>query len=203
MLGSDKIAPMSKTVICPGCGLVLSVLEEELDERSHAAQACMQVYGELTAYTLTLQDTDFLHQLAVDAYAAQHAAVYGKRIAITFAVVGLYLTFERQYTGRQVQRAHTLLANTSRDWPTWQLPAEKAPLTVLDVLETPSESRKARLQEWGQAVWRIWEPEYANVETFVYERLQLPVTERGSSGPAPRDPRSGDILRRQRRKKFH
>ena len=131
------------------------------------------LYGELTAYTLTLHDEDFIHQFAVDTYAAQHAGANAKPIGLTFALVGLYLAYEHNYTGRQVQKAHTLLARTAKQWPQFRLPKEKASLTVLDVLKTPEHERSDMLREWGKAVWRIWAAEHTKVAQFVHERLKV------------------------------
>jgi len=164
---------MSKIIMCPGCGLNLPSAEEQLDERYNASYACRQLYGELSAYTLSLRDADFIHQLVVDTYAAQHAGANIKPIAITFALVGLYLTFEHNYTGKQVQKAHTLLAGTPKKWPQFGLPEEKASLTVLDVLKTPENERNDMLREWGRAVWSIWESEHTKVAELVRERLTV------------------------------
>ncbi len=164
---------MSRTMMCPGCGLSLPSAEERLDERYNASYACRQLYGELSAFTLSLQEGDFIHQFAVDTYTAQHAGAFVKPIAITFALVGLYLAFEHNYTGRQVQKAHTLLARTSKKWPQFRLPEEKASLTVLDVLKTPENERNDMLREWSKAVWRIWESEHTKVAELVHERLNI------------------------------
>jgi hypothetical protein len=59
------------------------------------------LYHELTVYTLSHQDPSFIHQHAVDAFAAQTAGETTKPITLTFALVGLYLRSERQYSGRQ------------------------------------------------------------------------------------------------------
>src|SRR5579872_5875250 len=141
-------------MICPGCGLNLPSAEEQLDDRYNASSACRELYGELSAYTLTLHDADFIHQFAVDAYGAQHAGASVKPIGLAFALAGLYLAFEHNYTGRQVQKAHTLVARTAKQWPHFRLPEEKASLTVLDVLKTPEHERSDMLREWGKAVWR-------------------------------------------------
>jgi Family of unknown function (DUF5946) len=170
---NDRIAHMSRTMMCPGCGLSLPSAEEQLDERYNASYACRQLYGELSAYTLFLQDVDFLHQFAVDTYTAQHAGAVVKPIALTFALVGLYLAFEHNYTGKQVQKAHTLLVRTPKKWPQFRLPEEKASLTVLDVLKTPEKERNDVLREWGKAVWSIWESEHTKVAELVHERLTV------------------------------
>ena len=50
-------------------------------------------YHELCYYTLTLGDPAFIHQHVVDAFAAQQADEQTKPIKVTFALVGLYLTY--------------------------------------------------------------------------------------------------------------
>ena len=164
---------MSKTMMCPGCGLILPSVEEQLDDRYNASSACRQLYGELTAYTLSLRDADFIQQFAVDTYAAQHAGAVVKPIGITFALVGLYLACEHHYTGRQVQKAHMLLARTPKQWPRFRLPEAKASLTVLDVLNAPEQERNDMLREWAKAVWSSWESEHTKVAEFVQERLHV------------------------------
>lgn len=122
----------------------------------------MGLYHELSAYTLALQDQSFIHQLVVDAYAAQHAGPYSRPITVFFALIGLYLTFERNYNGRQVQRVHLLLAKNRRTWPSFTRPDGFAALTVQDVLEAaPGEARLRRIRDWARAVWEMWAPEQA------------------------------------------
>ena len=164
---------MSKTTTCPDCGLILSSAEEQLDERYYAPYACRQLYYELSAYTLSLGDAEFIHQYAVDTYAAQHAGANLKPIGITFALVGLYLAHEHGYSGKQVQRAHMLLAKASKKWPQFRQPEEKASVTVLDVLNAPEDRRNEMLREWGRAVWRIWAPERAKIVALVHEYLNI------------------------------
>lgn len=166
---------MKKTVMCPGCGLILPSAEGQLDERYHASSACRQLYDQLSAYTLSLQDVDFPHQFAVDTYAAQHAGPNLKPITLTFALVGLYLACEHNYTGRQVQRAHMLLAKTPKQWPPFRLPEAKATLSVLDALNASEQQRTDMLQQWEKSVWRTWEAEQAKVANFVHERLNIPI----------------------------
>jgi hypothetical protein len=169
------VAIMKRITTCPGCGLRAPSEIEQIDERSNASYACQQLYSELTVYTLSLHDhaTDFMHQHAVDAYGAQHAGPNSKPMGLTFALAGLYLAYERGYTGRQVQIAHTLLARTPKTWPTFTLPREKASLTVQDVVNAPEDERSAMLLAWAEAVWQIWASEHAKVAELVRERLHI------------------------------
>ncbi|GHO46433.1 DUF5946 family protein [Ktedonospora formicarum] len=164
---------MSKTTICPGCGLHLPSEMEQLDERYNASYACRELCGELSAYTLSLGDEEFIHQLVVDAYAAQHASTAMKPIAITFALAGLYLRYEHNYTGKQVQHAHMLLARTPKNWSHFNPPEAKATITILDILNTPDSERTATLEAWGKAVWNTWKPEHARIASLVNERLKV------------------------------
>jgi hypothetical protein len=157
---------------CPGCGVCLPVSEAYADERYNASAECLQLYGELSAYTLTRGYTDFIHQLAVDAYAAQHSGAGMRPITTTFALVGLYLAYERGYSGRQVQDAHRRLAGRSKDWPRFEPPTQVGTLTVLDVMRRqPGEDRDGMLRRWGKAVWDAWGRDHARVESLVARLL--------------------------------
>ena len=59
----------------------------------------------------------FILQHAVDAFAAQTANEQSKPIGVVFALVGLYLHVEKQFSGRQVQQVHMKLGRLKREWP--------------------------------------------------------------------------------------
>jgi hypothetical protein len=114
-------------------------------------------YNELLFYTLAHPSPDFLHQLAVDAYTAQHADAGTRPMAIVFALLGLYLSVERGVTGRQIQRLHMHLAQRPRDYPRLPLPADRGDLTIHDVLAAPAGAeRDAAIHAWCAAVWQPW-----------------------------------------------
>ncbi len=150
---------------CPGCGLSLPLSDAPAaDERVNASPECWSLHGELTAYTVTRGDSDFVHQLLVDTYAAQHANELSRPIGVAFALIGLYLTYEKGYNGRQVQHLHMLLARRSKQWPTFPRPASTSALTVLDVLQCePGDARDAMLRAWGRSVWEAWVTEHARI----------------------------------------
>lgn len=158
--------------VCPGCGVRLPIIADaQPDARYNASAECWQLYGELTAYTLSRGDWDggtFIHQLAVDAYGAQHVRENSRPIGPAFALIGLYLTCERGYSGRQVQHMHTLLANRSKTWPRFTPPADRGAVTIADVLRAPEgEPRDAMLRRWGCAVWEAWAPEHERVKALL------------------------------------
>jgi len=123
--------------------------------RSPAAEAAeREAYEALQFYTLALGDAAFLHQHAVDAWAAQHADERTKPIAITFALVGLYLHLEKGFTGRQVQRAHMALARRGRAWPSFPLPEERGAVTAVEVMAAAAGPERDRaIERWCASVW--------------------------------------------------
>ncbi len=152
------------TVNCPGCGVRLPEADLPADDGVNASGECRQLYWQLSADTLTRADPAFLHQFAVDAYAAQHAGGPSRPITTAFALVGLYLARERGFTSRDVQRAHMLLARRKLDWPRLARPEQAGSVTVLDLLHAGSGyARDARLREWMAVVWETWHPERKRV----------------------------------------
>ena len=111
-------------------------------------------HDELCAYTLSHGDPAFIHQHVVDAYATQHADEHTKPIGLTFALIGLYLYVERQFTGRQVQRAHMHLGRRKRTWPPLTLPADRGTMTAADVMAMPpGRARDDAIRAWCASVW--------------------------------------------------
>jgi len=125
-------------------------------------------YQELCSYSLAHPAPTFLHQHVVDAFAAQHASETTKPIQVTFALVGLYLHIERNFTGRQVQRAHMALASRTSSWPTLALPARRGSITVMDVLATPAgPDRDRAIDAWCAVVWDAYRDNEPAVTAFL------------------------------------
>jgi hypothetical protein len=113
-----------------------------------------EAYDAIQCDTLEHADSRFIHQHVVDAWAAQHATELTKPIALTFALVGLYLRVERGYTGRQVQRVHMDMARQKHEWPRFPLPQDRGAITAVDVAVTaPGLAREAAIDRWCAAVW--------------------------------------------------
>ena len=133
-----------------------------------------EAYDELAYYTLAHPDPSFIHQYAVDAFAAQTADEHTKPIRITFALVGLYLCVERDFTGKQVQRAHMQLAKRRKQWPTFQAPIQKGAVRVSDVLAAPpGPERDAMIRTWCASVWEAWEESHQRVRDVVRAELGI------------------------------
>ena len=114
-------------------------------------------YNELAYYTLSHPSPTFIHQFLVDAHAAQHADETTKPISLVFALVGLYLHVEKGYTGRQVQKAHTQLARSSKSWPRLPLAPQRGAIQIKNVLDAePGPARDAMIDRWCASVWEAW-----------------------------------------------
>ena len=112
------------------------------------------LYNELSCYTLEHADPSFIHQHIVDAYVAQHADENSKPIGVVFALIGLYLYVEKNFTGRQVQKLHMKLGRLRKQWERPHLPKELSAITVRDVLASPpGPSRDAMIRSWCASVW--------------------------------------------------
>src|SRR4029079_2882572 len=144
---------------CPECGAALR------DE----AGGCIGLYHALSVQTLSDRDPTFPHQLAVDAYAAQHAGTAPKPITTAFALIGLYFVNERGFTGRQAQRAHMFLGRRRQEWPRFDPPADVGVVTVADVLAAGD--RNAALNRWAASVWAAWRDQHERVVKLVRERF--------------------------------
>jgi len=140
-----------------------------------ARERCVDLLHDLTYRTLAHpKPALFIHQYVVDAYAAQHAAENAKPITTAFALVGLYLFAEHGHTGREVQQAHMALGRTKRRWPVFDVPSDRADLTIADVLASaPGDAQDSAIERWARSVWEIWKHERASVERLLREAKVL------------------------------
>ena len=114
-------------------------------------------YDELQCYTLAHGDPVFIHQHVVDAWAAQHADEQTKPIALTFALVGLYLHVEKGCSGRQVQKMHMQLAERKRNWPSFPLPRDRGSVNASLVIATAAgPERDQAIDAWCASVWEAF-----------------------------------------------
>jgi hypothetical protein len=115
--------------------------------------AMRAAYDEVYAYTMGRPQ--FILQHVVDAFAAQTAGENSKPIGVVFALVGLYLHVEKQFSGGQVQKVHMLMGRRKRQWPIVSLPNDRGKITVSDVLAVPEGSaRDTAIDDWCRSVWR-------------------------------------------------
>lgn len=159
---------MFMKTVCPGCGLTVPAIDGVLDPNVSASAECRQRCYELTFYTLQRGDPFFIHQVLVDAYGAQHYKHGAPTIGLAFALIGLCLLLEHDYTGKEVQDAHIRLAKLNKTWPLFAVPKHRGKLTVADALaEVPGEKRDAAIIAWASTVWSAYGAEHENVRAVL------------------------------------
>jgi Family of unknown function (DUF5946) len=142
-------------------------------ETEHAA------YHALMSWTLTLGDSEFIHQHVVDAWGAQHATEESTPISVYFALLGLYLYLEKGITGRQVQRAHMQIAQPHgrgpgrKEWPRFPLPKQRGEITAGDILAAPENERGQAIESWCRSVWEAWKDSHAAIVACVRHDLGI------------------------------
>jgi hypothetical protein len=137
-------------------------------------QSDQDLYTELSYYTLSHPDPSFIHQHIVDAFAAQKADEDSKPIGIAFALAGLYLYIEKNFTGRQVQQAHMKMASKRKTWPKFTLPEQRGIITVSDVMAVPPGApRDEMIQKWCASVWEAWKSSRNQVLALIADKLDI------------------------------
>jgi hypothetical protein len=95
-----------------------------------------------------------------------------KPIYLAFGLIGLYLYLEKGYTGRQVQKAHMVLASKRKDWPRFSLPKNKGEITIKDVLEAPAGvERDLMIRKWCQSTWEAYKGVHKDIAELVESML--------------------------------
>jgi len=127
-------------------------------------------YAELCYYTLAHGDPTFIHQHVVDAFAAQTANETDQPIKLTFALIGLCLYIEKQFTGRQIQKVHMKLGHHQRDWPIFSLPKSRGTITVKDVLAASAGAERDRMiHQWCTSVWAAYQEHQESIKKLLRE----------------------------------
>jgi hypothetical protein len=102
-----------------------------------------------------------VHQLTVDAYAAQHAGGPHPDKSVAVHLIGLYLVIERGMKTTEVPKRLQQLAESTAQWPHFEPPQSVWPITVLDV--ALADDHAAKVREWSGVVWRAWAAQHAAV----------------------------------------
>lgn len=127
-----------------------------------------EAFHRLSCYTLSRQDAYFIHQLIVDTFAVQHADDTSKPIYSAFALAGLYLHNERNFTGKEVQMAHVRLARHKKNIPSFSLPSARGAITVHQVLETREGSERDKaIEQWSAVTWKALNEIHQEVESWL------------------------------------
>ncbi|MDB5237213.1 MAG: hypothetical protein JWL88_315 [Parcubacteria group bacterium] len=130
-----------------------------------------EAYDQLSLYMLAHGDQSFIHQHIVDAYAAQHPQENDKPVKTAFALVGLYLALEKNYSGKQVQQAHMELDRARKAWPHFESSRQMGDITVFDVMAArPGTDRDLAIMKWCASVWEAWHEYHQEVADLIPPR---------------------------------
>lgn len=165
--------------VCPGCRLALPADGWPLDRRVNASPECWHRYTAILGHEAEhVALLGRLHQLTVDAYAAQHAGDPSPPISTAFALIGLHLALDEGWSGSAVRAAHQFLAARNPTWPLFGAPEGSDWLTVADVaLARNPVAHAERVERWAASVWNAWQPSHAAIRGWA-ERV-LPASARG------------------------
>jgi hypothetical protein len=130
--------------------------------------SAQDAYDEL--YVYTMERPSFVLQHVVDAFGAQTATEHTKSIRLVFALVGLYLRVEKQYSGRRIQQVHMQLGRSRKPLPTIPLPKACGSMTVVDVLGTPEgPDRDLAIDAWCRSVWGAFRESHQTIVKLLQE----------------------------------
>jgi hypothetical protein len=164
---------------CPGCGARYAPSE---DPPSHpyigASSACWATFGELLAREFGDIAYGRVHRHSVDAYAAQHPGVDGRRErqSVALHLIAIAHWLEAGITTPELNQITQGLASASRKWPWLEPPDPKGyRMTVVDVLKaTNGEEHVALVRTWAEAIWQAWAPHHDLVRIWAAEARQRP-----------------------------
>lgn len=164
---------MNGSTTCPGCGLQLPGSGLPWAPRRNASPECWQLYGEVQGFELDhVELVRDLHQLTVDAYAAQHPlrTVGGDvpAISVAYALVGLHLALDRGLSGVEVRAVHQRMGRPDPSWPNLPAPERTGAMTVFEVaaagVMVGSVAGHAKaVRAWAATVWQAWAAQHATV----------------------------------------
>lgn len=170
---SDSTAKMQTEVACPGCGLELPDSPGVYDGYYHTSVQCWALYTEVLGEEF--QNAVLfgqVHQLTVDAYALQHAGGRHPDKSIDVHLVGLHCQLEQDVPSPQVPAYLQRLAASVEQWPHFEPPIERGPLTVFDVAMASSPTEHAeRVRAWARQLWSAWAPHHDAVAQFAQRAL--------------------------------
>jgi len=173
---------MNAWTICPGCGLELPASGVPPDPRRTASPECWQLFGEVQGFELDhVELVRDCHQLAVDAYQAQHASREAggdvPPIGVAYALVGLHLALDRGVPGLEVRNAHQRMGRPDTSWPRLPAPRRTGAVTVFDVAAAGAmvdsvAGHAEAVRGWAVAVWQAWASQQAAVAALADRLLR-------------------------------
>jgi hypothetical protein len=157
------------SVVCPGCGLSLRVVEGPSHAYMTCTPACWSRYGDLLAAQYSSRDRMAFHQLIVDSYAVQHP---GGQDARAVRSVGIHLMTLCLFleTGADPDLGASLHRRmVQRPVLGWlEPPLVRGQLTVADVpVDGPIASAQRAAYAWASEAWNAWSRHHRTVRMLL------------------------------------
>lgn len=171
---------VEKEITCPGCGLArLRQGESFYTGGYNASPECWKLFTQILGRSFgdgMLYGQ--VHQLAVDAYAAQHAGGnHGYKSAVVH-LAGLHLVLERGEPPTSLAPLLQRLAGALETWPHLPPPDVNCPVTVQNVVAAKSpEDHANQVWQWADSVWRSWVSHHEFIREFVARHVGTRKTE--------------------------
>ena len=150
---------------CPGCGIAYPHADGPAHAYIGASAGCWARYGELLALEYGSPALMRWHRFTVDAYAAQHPGVPGRRSAQSIHVhlAALYLAVERGVGEVQIRQAMQAMAD-GRAHP-WLEPPDLRTATGLEtaIATAGTAGYAATVRAWAGQVWEAWRAHHPTI----------------------------------------
>ena len=173
-MSEHPLAPPGSGVdACPGCRALLPVETGPTHPYMRSSPGCWARYGEVLAREFGDPAYFALHQMTVDAYAAQHPGVAERRAiqSVGLHLMTLCMVIEHgsdPHAGPKLHRR--MVTRPTSEW--LDPPPMDGGLTIVDVLPAQSPSEHERLvRAWADDVWEAWAPHHETVRGWI--RLSL------------------------------
>ena len=155
---SGEHLPAEGFVACPDCHAIVPAVDGPTHAYLGANAGCWAAWGELQARAYADPALAAVMPLAVDAYAAQHHGVEGRRQAqsVWVHLVSICAILER---GRSPVDGIRLKQDLLRDDPVFawlEPPAEPGAVTLVHVAAAPAAEVAAAVRQWAASVWAAW-----------------------------------------------
>ncbi len=110
-----------------------------------------------------------VHQLTVDAYAAQHPGTPSAQSiqSVTVHLVGLYIVFELGRTPTEARKTIQRAVQHKKDFVWLDPPPSLGEMTILDIHGARDHAEhNSRVRKWAMSVWKAWEPHHPKIRRW-------------------------------------
>jgi hypothetical protein len=159
----------------PGCGLTAPDTGGPARAELTASPTCYRLYGELLARDHSDPDYRRVHQMNVDAYAAQHAGGTSRREIQTvgLSLMTLCLFCDHGIDPAEGPALHKQMFDHRPDFTWLAPPPQYGPMTVADVLTAHDAAEHENLvRQWACQVWQAWSPHHATIREWNGQALR-------------------------------